>query len=107
MSRRITDKAEVSIDFPDKFYLGSFAGESRFDVSADDNGVHIWLERPGDEHRKAGFHLHYFLLADIFEAMAEAVGGDVAIGADHRRDLATAARDLATAFCAEPEEQAG
>ena len=35
MARPIIDKAKLSIDFPDKFYMGSFSRESRFDISAD------------------------------------------------------------------------
>ena len=105
MPKPIIDKAEVSIDFPDKFYMGAFARESRFDVTADADGVHLWLERPGDEHRKVGFHLHYYLLADMLEAMAEAVGDDVAIKANHRRDLAQAAGKLEAVFSAGPDNQ--
>jgi hypothetical protein len=73
MSTPITDKAEVSIDFPDKFYVGSFGRGSRFDVTADAEGVHIHLDRTGEEKRHVGFHVHYPLLADILRAMAEAV----------------------------------
>lgn len=73
MSTPITDKAEVSIDFPDKFYVGSFGRGSRYDVTADAEGVHIHLDREGEEKRHVGFHLHYPLLADILQAMAEAV----------------------------------
>jgi len=59
MSEPIPDKAQVSIDFPHKFYMGSFGRESRFDVTADEEGVHIHLDRPGDERRHVGFHVHY------------------------------------------------
>lgn len=73
MSTPITDKAEVSIDFPDKFYIGSFGRGSRYDVTADAEGVHIHLDRIGGEKRHVGFHLHYPLLADMLRAMADAV----------------------------------
>lgn len=31
----IADKAEVSVDFPDKAYMGSFGRHSQFDAYAD------------------------------------------------------------------------
>jgi hypothetical protein len=73
MTTPITDKAEVSIDFPDKFYMGSFGRGSRFDLSADKEGVHLHLERSEGEKRRVGFHVHYYLLADLLEAAATAV----------------------------------
>jgi hypothetical protein len=73
MSTPITDKAEVSIDFPDKFYMGSFGLGSRFDVTADAEGIHLHLERSDGEKRRVGLHVHYSLLADILEAAAAAV----------------------------------
>ena len=35
----ITNKAEVTIGFADKYYSGSFARHSGFDAQADDQGV--------------------------------------------------------------------
>ena len=75
MSTPITDKAEVSIDFPDKFYMGSFGRGSRFDLTADKEGVHLHLERSEGEKRRVGFHIHYYLLVDLLEAAATAVAG--------------------------------
>ena len=75
MSTPITDKAEISIDFPDKFYMGSFGRGSRFDLTADKEGIHLHLERSEGEKRRVGFHIHYYLLADLLEAAATAVAG--------------------------------
>lgn len=69
-AKPVTDRAEVSIDFPDKFYHGAFSRESRYDVSADAGGVHIHLMREGEQKRHVAFHLHYLLLADILAAAA-------------------------------------
>lgn len=107
MTRPIGDKAEVSIDFPDKFYMGSFARESRYDVTADADGVHLWIERLGAERRKVGLHLHYYLLAGVLDAMADVVGPDVAIDKVQRRHLADAARRLAAAFAETPPPPEG
>jgi hypothetical protein len=73
MSTPITDKAEVSIDFPEKFYMGSFGRGSRFDLTADKEGVHLHLECSEGEKRRVGFHIHYYLLGDLLEALATAV----------------------------------
>ena len=73
MSDPIPDKAQVSIDFPHKFYMGSFGRESRYDVTADLDGVHIHLDRPGAERRHVGFHLHHAMLARILYAMGDAL----------------------------------
>lgn len=70
-SKPITDQAEVSIDFPEKFYHGSFGPSSRYDVTADAEGVHIHLRNEGAEKRHVGFHIHYYLLADL---IADAAG---------------------------------
>jgi hypothetical protein len=75
MSTPITDKAEISIDFPDKFYMGSFGRGSRFDLTADKEGIHLHPERSEGEKRRVGFHIHYYLLADLLEAAATAVAG--------------------------------
>ena len=51
MSESHLNISQVSIDFPHKFYMGSFGRESRFDVTADEDGVHIHLDRVGEERR--------------------------------------------------------
>lgn len=65
MMKTITDKAEVSVDFPDKAYMGSFGRESSFDVKVEPDEVMLRIARPGEERREVAVHLHYFLLADI------------------------------------------
>jgi len=71
MKRPISDRAEVALDFPEKYYYGSFDRDSTYDLRADGSGVHIDLDRRGGERRHVGFHLHYYLLADLLNAMAE------------------------------------
>ncbi len=97
MSNPITDKAEVSIDFPDKFYMGSFGRESRFDVTADKDGMHLHLDRAGEEKRHVGFHIHYYLLEDILGSLADALGQVDGLDAAHKQRLAEAAKRLAAA----------
>ena len=94
MSHPITDKAEVSIDFPDKFYMGASGRESTYDVTADAEGIHLRLERGGEESRKVGFHVHHYLLANLLSATAEALAAVPDLEAHHRRDLREAAERL-------------
>jgi hypothetical protein len=71
MPKRIFDKAEVSIDFPDKYYHGSFSRSSQYDVSVDEAGIHITLDRRKGAKRHIAFHLQYHLFSDILFAIAE------------------------------------
>ena len=94
MKHPITDKAQVSIDFPDKFYVGSFGRESSLDVTTDDHGVHIKLERNDDQTRRVGFHLHYYLFADLIASIAEELSGSRDMDELQRAALEDAARKL-------------
>ena len=49
----ISDKAEVSVDFADKAYIGYFGRHSQFDAYADADSVAIRLVRPGEDRREA------------------------------------------------------
>lgn len=98
MKKPIIDKAEVSIDFPDKFYMGSFGRGSKLDVAADADGVHIHLERAGEQHRKAGFHLQYHLLVEVIEAVADEISAmPDGIEPHHAEQLSEAASRLQAA----------
>ena len=92
MSTPITDKAEVSIDFPDKFFIGSFGRGSRYDVTADIEGIHLHLDRIHGEKRHVGFHIHYYLLAELLAAAATAVGGVQGLEPHQKESLKDAAR---------------
>ena len=98
MSQRIADKAEVSIDFPDKFYHGSFGHSSRYEVNVDEHGVHIALDRPGEEHRHVAFHLHHHLFSGILESIAEEITDKNGLPDMHREQLKDAATKLAHAL---------
>lgn len=93
----ILDKAEVAIDFPDKFYMGSFDRDCGFEAHADAEGVVIKLIRPSGEKRAAQMHLHYLLFAAILDDLAGSLPA-FAIDDVHRFPLRDAARRLATAL---------
>lgn len=96
--KSITDKAEVSIDFPDKAYWGSFGRTSVFEAHADDEGMVLKLARTGDDKREAGLHLHYYLFADILDELAASIEARPPVDEAHRESLMAAAKKLTHAL---------
>lgn len=85
--KQILDKAEVALEYPDKFYSGTSERTSRFETAFDPVGVGLVLERPGDPEVGKSVHLHvnYGLLADILGQLAATAAR---IAADEpRRDM--------------------
>ncbi len=81
----IADKAEVSVDFPDTAYIGTFSRHSQFDAYADAKSAAIRLVRPGEDRREAVIHLHYGLLAGILDELARSLAARAARRAASRR----------------------
>jgi hypothetical protein len=73
MSKPILDKAEVALEYPEKFYSGTFERTSRFEASFNESGVSLILERQGsaDERKSVHIHLHYGLFADVLNQLCE------------------------------------
>ena len=94
----IADKAEVSVDFPDKAYIGSFGRHSQFDAYADADSVAIRLVRPGEDRREAMMHLHYGLLAEILSELAKSLTARGDLDEPHRAELCEGARQLCAAL---------
>jgi hypothetical protein len=94
----IADKAEVSVDFPDKAYIGNFGRHSQFDAYVDTDNVAIRLVRPSEDRREAVVHLHYGLLADILVELARSLAARESLDELHRSELCEAARQLAAAL---------
>ena len=69
--KSISDRAEVSVDFPNKAYMGAFGRESSFEVKVEPDEVLLRIVRPGEERREIGVHLHYLLLADILVQLGQ------------------------------------
>ena len=95
---QISDKAEVAIDFPDKFYIGGFGRDAEFEVRAEEDAVLIRLVRSGSEKRRVDIHLHYFLFANILEELAASIAQRKPIDDLHKQPLATAVNTLAAAI---------
>jgi len=85
------DKAEVSVDFPDKAYMGSFGRHSQFDAYADADSVAIRLVRPGEDRREAVMHLH---LADILTELSNSLASCAPLDQQHRAELSEAVKRL-------------
>ncbi len=94
----IADKAEVSVDFPDKAYIGSFGRHSQFDAYAEADAVAIRLVRPGEDRREAVMHLHYGLLAEILSELAKSLTARGDLDEPHRAELSEGAKQLAAAL---------
>src|SRR6202051_2227514 len=96
MTKPIPDKAEVVLEYPDKFYIGTFERSSRFDAHVDGSGISLLLDRPGDaEARKSvHMHVHFALFADILRDLAKPASAIPAGDAAHRDALREAAKEL-------------
>ncbi len=94
----IADKAEVSVEFPDKAYIGSFGRNSQFDAYVEPDSVAIKLVRPGEERREAAMHLHYGLLAEIIAELARSLARRDPLDESHRAELSAAAKELCAAL---------
>ena len=94
----IPDKAEVSIDFPDKFYTGSFPRDAKFEARAEGDGLFIKLTRIGENRRQVEIHLHHQLLADILSEWAASMANEPPMQKDHRERLLTALAQIEDAL---------
>jgi hypothetical protein len=96
MSKPVPDKAEIALEYPDKFYVGTFGHSSRFEARLDGSGVALVLQHPGtaEERKSVHLHLNFGLLAGILRELA---GNVAAIPKDdiaHREQLADALAEL-------------
>lgn len=98
MTKPVQDKAEVSIDFPDKFYIGSFARGSKVEARAENDGLLIKLVRTGDQKRVVVMHLHHHVLADILAEWAESLLSEPPMQADHLKTLKDALKRVEKAL---------
>ena len=104
MTRPIPDKAEVALEYPDKYYVGTFDRTSRFDAHLDATGVSLVLERPGEENGRKSIHMHlnYDLFAQILEDIAATAAAMQPDDMAHRAALAQGAQALLRALAVKP-----
>ena len=100
MTRPIPDKAEVALEYPDKYYVGTFDRTSRFDAHLDSTGVALVLERPGEENVRKSIHMHlnYDLFAEILKDVAATAAAMDPQDLTHRAAIAAGANALVRAL---------
>lgn len=96
MTRPIPDKAEIALEYPNKFYIGTFERTARFDAHLDKAGVSLALERTGDaaEKKAVRMHFHYALFAEILQELAKTASAMPEHDVDHREALRDGAKAL-------------
>ena len=57
--RPVPDRAEVSVDFPDKTYMGAFGRNAKFEAMCRPNDVVLKLRQTGAERRDVELHMHH------------------------------------------------
>ena len=100
----IPDRADVTLDFPEKLYIGSFSDGSSFEVTADPNGLGLRLVHRQADKRTIELHINHYLLAGILDEAAASLAalGD-ALPAPRRNALRDAATNLRAALAAPSE----
>lgn len=96
--KSISDRAEVSIDFPDKAYMGAFGRESSFDVKVEPDEVLLRIVRAGSERREIAIYLHYYLLADILKDLGRGLADHAFLDEAHLGPLREGAAALVEAL---------
>jgi hypothetical protein len=96
MTKPMPDKAEVALEYPDKFYIGTFERSSRFDAHLDQNGISLSLYRSGDAklRKSIRMHFHYALFAEILQELARTVTALPPTDLQHRDALRESAKAL-------------
>jgi hypothetical protein len=96
MTKPVSDKAEVALEYPDKLYVGTFERSSRFEAHVDQTGIALVLERPGAEDVRKSIHMHinFGLFADILHELASTVGRIPKDDVLHHDQLAQAVTEL-------------
>lgn len=96
MTKPISDKAEVALEYPDKLYIGTFERSSRFNATVDSTGIALTLEKPGAEDVRKSIHMHinFGLFADILRELASTVGRIPKDDILHHDQLAQAVTEL-------------
>ena len=100
MTKPITDKAEIALEYPDKLYVGSFERSSRFEAHLDEKGVGLIFDRPGPEemHKSVHIHIHFGLFADILRELAASASRIPKDDALHHNMLKQAVSELLKAL---------
>ena len=96
MTKPISDKAEIALEYPDKLYVGTFERSSRFEAHVDQTGIALILERPGAKDVRKSIHMHinFGLFADILRELASTIDRLPKDDVLHHDQLAQAVTEL-------------
>lgn len=108
MTKPIPDKAEVTLEYPDKLFIGTFERSAQFEAHLDRTGISLTLQRTGaaEARRSIRMHLPYGLFAEILQELAKTVSAMPADDSEHRYALREAAKALHSALAAKPASRA-
>ena len=106
MTKPISDKAEIALEYPDKLYVGTFERSSRFQAHLDPTGIALILEHPGaaDVRKSIHMHINFGLFADILHELALTVGRIEKDDIMHRDQLTQAVAELHQALIHRPNK---
>ena len=96
MTKPISDKAEIALEYPDKLYVGTFERSSRFEAYLDPTGIALILEKPGADDVRKSIHMHinFGLFASILSELASTVSGIPKDDILHREQLTQAVAEF-------------
>src|SRR5262245_21834711 len=104
MTKPISDKAEVAVEYPDNLYIGTFAHTARFDAHLDQTGIALTLELPGpdDQRKSVHMHFHYALFAEVLSDLAKSLAAIPPDDLRHREMMRDSAKALYQALQSGP-----
>jgi hypothetical protein len=99
-------KTEVVSEYPDQHFVGKFAHPARFEVTTDQTGLALTLERCGLNawYKSVRMHFHYLLLAEILRDLAKTVAAFPPDEIQHRDALRDTAKTLCWALETNPDK---
>jgi hypothetical protein len=102
MTKPISDRAEIALEYPEKLYIGTFERSSRFEAHVDRTGISLALEHPGTDDVRKSIHMHlnFGLFADILRDLASTVGRIPKDDILHHDQLSQAVTELQRALSA-------
>jgi hypothetical protein len=106
MRKPIPDKAEVAVEYPDKFYIGTFEQTARFDAHFEQNAISLNLYSAGttDTRKIVHMHLHCALFAEILRELAKTAASLQKDDIVHREELREAAKSFYEALKPDPRD---
>ena len=104
MTKPISDRAEIALEYPEKLYIGTFERSSRFEAHVDPSGISLTLEHPGTDDVRKSIHMHFNfgLFADILRDLASTVGDIPKDDIVHHDQLVQAVTELQRALAGIP-----